>query len=135
MLNEADIMGELGYSPKFTNRTLFKLENNIIRGFENSTKYIITSKPAYIVLNTSLINKNTIITGETYPIQFSLYDEYDHIYIDESKYYSSLTIKMILIEKNNMNIEYDEDIYESDENRYKLVDNVCSFINGKKKLL
>ncbi|OUM59348.1 hypothetical protein PIROE2DRAFT_15147, partial [Piromyces sp. E2] len=117
-LNYADIMGDDVYTPNSVNKTLFDMSLNTIKKF--------TTKPAYIILDPSYKSYvNSIYTGDIYQLKFLMYDEFNQLYMDDTKYYSSLTIKVTLERKN----EYEE-INDAD---YKLAENVCSFSKGKKK--
>ncbi|ORY07419.1 hypothetical protein LY90DRAFT_519117 [Neocallimastix californiae] len=94
--NKAGIMGGGIYSPKYIDKTIFDLSNNII---ENNTinSFIdnYTSKPSYILLNTIFEDDTiNIITGEYISLVFTLYDEFDNIVNDITKFYSSITLKI-----------------------------------------
>jgi len=121
--NKAGIMGGGIYSPKYVDKTIFDLSNNII---ENNTinSFIdnYTSKPSYILLNTIFEDDTiNIITGEYISLVFTLYDEFDNIVNDITKFYSSITLKLTLTNE-----------YEYDQNNlnYIINGNICSFING-----
>ncbi|KAG4092818.1 hypothetical protein H8356DRAFT_950126 [Neocallimastix lanati (nom. inval.)] len=125
--NKAGIMGGGIYSPKYVDKTIFDLSNNII---ENNTinSFIdnYTSKPSYILLNTIFEDDTiNIITGEYISLVFTLYDEFDNIVNDITKFYSSITLKLTLTNE-----------YEYDQNNlnYIINGNICSFINGKCEL-
>jgi len=122
--NKAGIMGGGIYSPKYIDKTIFDLSNNII---ENNTinSFIdnYTSKPSYILLNTIFEDDTiNIITGEYISLVFTLYDEFDNIVNDITKFYSSITLKLTLTNE--------EDEYDQNNLNYIINGNICSFING-----
>ncbi|ORX42811.1 hypothetical protein BCR36DRAFT_305666 [Piromyces finnis] len=118
-LNNAGIMGNIGYSPKNIEKTLFNIKefNSSINDFTS-----LTTKPAYINITIDTTLRSEIYTGDLFPLKFFLYDELGHLYEDKTKYYSSMTIKVLLREK------YDE----NNEMHYKAIENICSFVNGKR---
>ncbi|OUM69480.1 hypothetical protein PIROE2DRAFT_2569 [Piromyces sp. E2] len=129
--NEAGIMGGGVYFHQYINKKIFNLENIQI---ENNTvnSYInnYTSKPSYIKLNTTLnIDNDNIInitTGDRFPLNFTLFDNFDNIIEDITKYYSSITLKVTLDEDNSN---------EDDTILYYLKGNIGSFVKGKSKKL
>ncbi|OUM70113.1 hypothetical protein PIROE2DRAFT_1794, partial [Piromyces sp. E2] len=132
--NDAGIMGGGIFSPQNVKKTIFnmdnfKIENNTVNFYINNH----TSNPTYIALNTELTNENlNIVTGDHFPLEFTLYDEYYNIVEDITRYYSSMTLKLTLEEENpNQN-------YEDNENKnsinYKLIGNIGSFVKGQCKL-
>jgi len=135
--NKAEIMGGGIYSLHsedkniLNNEHFFNMTNNTVESHVNN----IGSKPSYIALNSD-INNYEIHSGEYIQLSFILYDKFGNILEDYSKYYSSLVLKVDLIE------EYKQNIYENDDNDdeynslkenidYKLFGNVGSFNNGK----
>jgi len=122
--NEAGITGGGLYTPSAVDKNLFDpklidIGNNTVNSYNND----YSTKPSYIVLDIILNQKVVdIITGEYLQLKFILYDEYDNIMEDITKYYSSISLKV----KNN-NISNNKDI------KIKLLGNVCSFVNGKRK--
>ena len=94
--------------------------------FEND----YTSKPSYVTINTPIKNNFYNITSGGYiSLSFSLYDEFDNVVIDGSKYYSSILLKAFLIKKNETN-EGSNKEYLSKQKDYILTGNVGSFISG-----
>ncbi len=134
--NKAGIMGGGLFSPKYVNKTSFSfkkitINNNTADSFEDN----YSSKPFYVDLDTPFDNNNIkIMSGDRFPLSFTLYDEFYNIVKDITKYYSSLVLKVLLIIKDND--EYDEyDEYDSDYNYYEsqkvhLTGNIGSFTYG-----
>jgi len=117
--NEAGIFGGGIYSPNVSiNETLFdiaknEIENNTVASFIDN----YSSKPSYIMLNS---NKTiSVYVGEYIPLMFSLYDDFDNIIIDITKYYSFLSLKLVIMENDSIDID----------NSY-ILGNVGSFIKG-----
>jgi len=117
--NEAGISGGGIYSPNVSiNKTLFdmtkiKIENNTVDSFIDN----YSSKPSYIMLNS---NKTiSVNVGEYIPLMFSLYDDFDNIIIDITKYYSFLSLKLVIMETDS-----------SDINNSYILGNIGSFIKG-----
>jgi len=121
--NKAGIMGGGIYSPKYVDKTIFDLSNNIIeKNTINSFIDNYASKPSYILLNTIFEDDTiNIITGEYISLIFTLYDELHHIVNDITKFYSSITLKLTLT---------NEDEYDQNNLNYIIKGNICSFING-----
>ncbi|KAG4085267.1 hypothetical protein H8356DRAFT_1298496 [Neocallimastix lanati (nom. inval.)] len=136
--NEAGIMGGGAYSPKSVDKNLFdiklcKFENNTV----NSDINDYSSKPSFISLNTTLENNSvTIITGGFLPLQFLLHDEFGNIMKDITKYYSSITLKLLLENEDNKHSYGDGDYFQTEKKNveYILYGNLGSFINGKCEL-
>ena len=125
--NKAEIMGGGIYTANSNYQLLFDFKNTIIKNnMINSYYNDYASKPSYLVLNTK-INNNVynITSGDYFPLNFTLYDGFDNPFIDYTKYYSSSSLKVLLVD-----INYDNN-FESDG--IILKENVGSFINGKKK--
>jgi len=127
------------YSPSLVHKNLFNISDcHIFNNTVNSYVNDFTSQPSYIKLDTLNLNINkknsiNITTGDHLPLKFTLYDEFENIIYDISKYYSSLSVKVVLIEKEfymSDNYEYDDTIYEYDKRNYYLLDSICSFTNG-----
>ncbi|ORX45341.1 hypothetical protein BCR36DRAFT_358228, partial [Piromyces finnis] len=120
--NNAGISGGGIYSSGKTIVNLNKLSisNNTAHSYVSD----YASKPSYILLNNTITSKITnIITGDYISLKFLLYDEYDNILEDISKYYSSLNIKSKLVEIN--------DVYDDDpKKKIKLKGNICYFSKG-----
>lgn len=127
--NKAEIMGGGVYSAN-TNYQSFNIKNlsvynNTINSFINN----YSSKPSYLVLNNKL-NSNTIniIPGESFSLNFTLYDAFNNPFIDFTKYYSSITLRVLL----------QDYYYNSDDNNLfsnvNLTGNFGSFRNGKKNV-
>ncbi|ORY46284.1 hypothetical protein LY90DRAFT_14027 [Neocallimastix californiae] len=73
-----------------------KIDNNtVISYFKND----YSSKISYISLDTKLVD-NLIEThsGQPFQLQFSLYDDYDNVITDITKYYSSMILKITIKE-------------------------------------
>jgi len=116
--NEAGISGGGIYSPNSINETLFdmtkiKIENNTVDSFIDN----YSSKPLYIMLNSN--ETISVNVGEYIPLMFSLYDDFDNIIIDITKYYSFLSLKLVMVETDFSDID----------NSY-ILGNVGSFIKG-----
>jgi len=133
--NNAGIMGGGIHSNNWTNTNFIdtynnKIDNNtVISYFKND----YSSKISYISLDTKLVD-NLIEThsGQPFQLQFSLYDDYDNVITDITKYYSSMILKITIKEiqqfdklNNNINNK------KRDDNEYSIYGNICSFINGK----
>ncbi|OUM68061.1 hypothetical protein PIROE2DRAFT_4345, partial [Piromyces sp. E2] len=136
IFNEAGIMGGGVYSPNEINKNLFNFDNSLI---ENNTvsSYInnYTSEPSYILLNTTLNkNKNNIITGDYFPLNFTLFDEFNNLVEDITKYYSSITFKVLMIEKNSIENDIIKDDFSNKLASYKITGNIGSFMKGKCEL-
>jgi len=134
LLNTAGIMGGGLYSHNLNLNTLFQ-KNIFVNNTVNSYINNYTSRPYYITIDTNFTNnKKSIITGEYLPLKFSLYDEYDNIIFDITKYYSSLILKATLNinDNNNDDDDYDEDDDDDDDvsKKYHLIGNIGSFSNG-----
>jgi len=133
--NKAGILGGGIFSPNSVVENLFNLENNIyLNNTVNSIINDYTSKPAYILLEPDFPdNLIQITTGAYLNLVFTLYDEFNSIIKDITKYYSSMMIKTILEEQaekkkiNNINKSNNK----SNNNNYHLIGNTCSFIQGK----
>jgi hypothetical protein len=125
--NKAGIMGAGIYtshfSSKFSNNTQdFIFTNNTI----NSSINDYSSKPSYISLDTKLSkNPINIITGDYFPLSFTMYDEYDNIINDVTKYYSNIMLK-VSIQSKIANINHKNNTLNT-----KISGNISSFINGK----
>jgi len=125
--NKAGIMGGGIYSlypedkDKLFNEENFRTYNNTVESNISN----IESKPSYITLESENYD-NEIISGDYIPLSFILYGKFGNILKDHSKYYSSITLKVILEENKQTN----DDINHEKIN-YKLLGNVCSFNNGK----
>jgi len=116
--NEAGISGGGIYSPNSINETLFdmtkiKIENNTVDSFIDD----YSSKPSYIMLNSN--ETISVNVGEYIPLIFTLYDDFDNIIIDITKYYSFLSLKLVIMETDSIDID----------NSY-ILGNVGSFIKG-----
>ena len=99
--NKAGILGGGIFSPNSVVENLFNLENNIyLNNTVNSIINDYTSKPAYILLEPDFPdNLIQITTGAYLNLVFTLYDEFNSIIKDITKYYSSMMIKTILEEQ------------------------------------
>ncbi|OUM69523.1 hypothetical protein PIROE2DRAFT_2621 [Piromyces sp. E2] len=132
--NKAGIMGGGIYFSEFIDKDMFNMNDfTFVNNTSNSYIDDYTSKPTYILLKTKL-NSNTvnITTGDYFPLLFGLYDEFDKPFIDITKYYSSLTLKVTLEPKYNISVEekesYVNEIKKNSE--YNLLGNIGLFING-----
>jgi len=119
--NKAGIMGGGIFTPNSVNKTMFDLSHWKLNRQEKS-KYNNTddyaTKPSYIKLNNTEFNK-IIYSGDTVPLSFSLYNEYDDQIIDITRYYSSMTLKIEIYRfddfytiKNNNNFVNNSIIYQ-----------------------
>jgi len=125
--NKAGIMGGGMFSPNSVNQTYFNIEKTIIKNnVVDSLDDNYSSKPYYINLDTPLNNNNiiNIMSGDLIPLSFTLYDEFHNIVKDNTNYYSSLMLKVMLIPKNND--EYDD--YKNQQ--IHLTNNIGSFTYG-----
>ncbi|OUM64329.1 hypothetical protein PIROE2DRAFT_8880 [Piromyces sp. E2] len=129
--NVAGVTGGGIFSPNLIEKNMFDvnhwiIQSNTVNSFENN----YSTNPAYIVLETKIKNnKIQIISGNYFPLVFTLYDEYDNIIEDITKYYSSLSLILSLTEND------EEEIIENfDELNYHTVGNICTFINGRCEL-
>jgi len=121
--NKAGIAGGGIYSPKSVNKSLFDLSQcEIYNNTVNSYWDNYTSAPSYIVLNTKIENYIKIYSGDYLPLSFTLYDEYDKIIEDITKY-NSITLKITLQRTEN-------DIEESND-KILLYGNSEIFVNGR----
>jgi len=129
--NKAGIMGGGIFISNSLNSTIsIKDDKEMDYNEDDNNNYIYTSLPYYISLNTKF-EENTIniITGEYLPLSFTLHDMFGNIYVDKSRYYSSITLKVLLIEKNDM---FDSERYDYKDNGLSsnLFGNVGSFEKG-----
>jgi len=131
--NSAGVMGGGIFSPNSINKNMFNLNqwtfvNNTVNAYENN----YSTHPAYINLETKIDNNTIdITTGNYFPLYFTLCDEYNNAVDDKTKYYSSLTIKLSLIEKYDEEEDMiDDDIEDPNELYYYVVGNIGTFING-----
>jgi len=132
--NKAGILGGGIFSPNSISENLFNIEdctflNNTVNSYINN----YTSKPAYILMKPEFSdNLIQIISGAYLNLNFTLYDEFDNLIEDITKYYSSMTLKVVLEEQKNVN----KSNIKNDLNNlnYQLVGNVGSFIQGRCEL-
>ncbi|ORX55891.1 hypothetical protein BCR36DRAFT_280888, partial [Piromyces finnis] len=87
-------------------------ENNLSESHGNN----YATNPYIIKLNSEKSNHFEIIGGESINIEFSLYDKFIQEVIDLSKLYSNI----------NLNVSLNDD-----DNEYKVIGNVCTFLKGK----
>ncbi|ORX57107.1 hypothetical protein BCR36DRAFT_395258 [Piromyces finnis] len=130
--NEAEIMGGGIFCSNFNCLSISKL-NNIILKNNKINSYInnYSSRPSYLGLNTSLNNNIiNITTGDLLSLKFTLYDIFNNTYIDYTKYYSSLTLKVLLIEKNNILDNHGSNEKNKIYSNVSLIGNVGWFIDG-----
>ncbi|OUM65923.1 hypothetical protein PIROE2DRAFT_6994 [Piromyces sp. E2] len=129
--NKAGVMGGGIFSLNLVHENLFNLSNcqisnNTVNSFVND----YTSRPSYITLNDKKINSVNITSGGHLPLEFTLYDEFDNIIFDVTKYYSSLSIKVVLTNEEFFLDDNNEDDDSFFNRNFYLVDNVCSFSQG-----
>ena len=122
--NTADVMGGGIYSAQTTNIIQFNqsewyFANNTINLHSND----YTTKPAYLSLNSPFNQKIKLITGDILLLNFTLFDGYDNIIKDVTKYYSSMTLRITLEKKN-------KDLYDNNIKDYYLQENAKQLING-----
>ncbi|ORX56013.1 hypothetical protein BCR36DRAFT_175699 [Piromyces finnis] len=134
--NKAGINGAGIFVPYSKKANSFNLSSNIIENNTiNSYNNNYSSNPSYITLNNTYENiPIKIISGDYLPLCFILYDEFDIIMMDITKYYSSMSLKVIMEEKNKNFIEAESNNNEvkSDKNgSFTIIGNVCSFTNGQ----
>lgn len=65
-------------------------------------------------------NKITITSGESFPLEFILNDEYSQNVYDMSKYYSNIFLKLV----------QDDDKDDNEELDFKINGNICYFSKG-----
>jgi len=139
--NSSKVMGAGIFAQAWFDKNQFNVNNNIIyNNTINSYHNDYTSKPSYITLDTKLNFPLILNSGDHFPLVFSLYDKYDNIIEDITKYYSSITIKIILQpkyednyydeENNNNNNEYNIYYSTNTKTSYKLYGNIGTFIKG-----
>ncbi|ORX43920.1 hypothetical protein BCR36DRAFT_399767 [Piromyces finnis] len=125
-LNKAGIMGGGMFISNISQNETNSIKN---MAFTNNTvnSYIndYSSKPSYIKLNSTITNKN-ITSGKHLPLTFVLYDEFDNIIEDITKYYSSITLRVVLEEENSTMDDYARNIKLD----YNLIGNIGSFSKG-----
>jgi len=141
--NDAGIFGGGFYFYNFnlnniTFSNLFKdseVENNTVgSNIEN-----FSSRPMYISLNNTIENNViNVEAGDYISLIFTLRDKFYNKIMDISNFYSVITLKLLLIKRDNDQYFYDDDddnYYYDDENnkKYKILGNICNFINGKLK--
>jgi len=129
--NIAGIMGGGIYTPNMKNQTISNIKNFIFNyNTVESQKNDISSKPYYILLDTKITNnKIEMKSGEIISLKFLLLDGYKEIITDVTKYYSLLTLKLLLEDK------YDNDIKSSvnDDDKklnYFMKDYTGTFVDG-----
>jgi len=121
--NTAGVMGGGLYSSQITNITSLKPEEwNFIHNTVNLHLNEYTTKPSYLTLDTPFNKKVVLITGDVLPINFTLYDSYNNVVQDITKYYSSMTLRITLEKINNLN--------DKKEKNYKLLENTRQLLNG-----
>jgi len=121
------------------NKDVLYLKNNFVDTVNND----YSSNPSYITFNTTSQKESdhykfNIYSGDYLPLKFTLYDSYDKILDDITKYYSSITLKVLLIDNtnnnNNMNNDYNSEYSNSNSTSLNLLGNIGSFINGNVQL-
>lgn len=136
--NKAGIMGGGIYSPKMINNTLFDIKNwKIYNNTANTYINNYTTKPYKILMNTTYNDNLKVITGKYLKLAFLLCDEFNNIIEDKNKYYSSISLKLILKEYNE---SFDDDVDDDDDHNNKklnfiLKGNYCTFVNGNNKYI
>ncbi|OUM62833.1 hypothetical protein PIROE2DRAFT_61621 [Piromyces sp. E2] len=118
--NKAGIIGAGLFTPSLVQRNLFNVKNdNIANNTVNSYINNYSTKPSYIMLNTtSKEGTFNITSGDYLPLKYLLYDEYNSVVEDITKYYSEIFLRIEL--------KYDEE-----STRIHLFGNTCSFNNGR----
>ncbi|OUM62264.1 hypothetical protein PIROE2DRAFT_11522 [Piromyces sp. E2] len=111
--NKAGINGGGYYIPFIMNNNLNNIQSfHFLNNSIDSLKNDYSSEPSYITLNTELIdNFVNLNSGDYLPLSFTLYDVFGQIFQDITKYYSSITLILSLIDKNSKL----RDDYNSDE--------------------
>jgi len=133
--NNARIMGGGTFLSKMVKESLSKItnidfSNNTVNSYINN----YTSKPFYITLNSTLDDSSTSITsGQHLQLEFYLYDEYDNIIEDITKYYYSINLRITIEEKDTEIFNNDDD--DDKNSNYYLIGNIGSFVKGKNKLV
>ncbi|OUM60981.1 hypothetical protein PIROE2DRAFT_13142 [Piromyces sp. E2] len=111
------------------NNTLFNIFRNSSIENNNVGPYIdnYSSIPTYVLLN-NIINDNlNVISGDYIPLIFTLQDKFYNNIFDISNYYSVVTLKLLLSKKD----EEKNTINNNKNNNYKVLGNVCNFVNGQ----
>ncbi|ORX54261.1 hypothetical protein BCR36DRAFT_410804 [Piromyces finnis] len=120
------------YYKNIINKESYYLESNYNNDF--------STKPSYITMNTTLQKESdyyiaNIYSGDYLPLKFTLFDGYDNILKDVTKYYSSITLKVILESEDNLNNSNNNSNNSKDLNIKSkdmiLLGNIGSFINGR----
>jgi len=118
------------FSPYQVDKNLFNLNNTLIAN-NTINSYIdnYSSRPSYISLNTTIdVNDNHIITGDYFPLNFTLFDEFNNLIEDITKYYSSMTLKVFMVENSTDNDN--DNNYEEKSTVFKMTGNVGTFLKG-----
>jgi len=125
--------GNLGggmYIAKFYNENVFS-KFVFINNTANSIQNDYTSKPSYILLKSNYTKNEIITSGKYFPLKFELYDAFNNIIFDISKFYYLMTLNVSLEKIDDLN-NINDNNYNSDENsNYYLEGNTGTFIYGK----
>jgi len=124
--NDADVFGSDIYLFNYISNE--KMLFNILNIFENNvTESNIIDNYSSRLSSISLknINKNSLIEakpGDYIPLHFAFKDIFNSDVMDLSNYYSVITLKLLFFNK-----------YNDTETKYKILGNICNFINGNEK--
>ncbi|ORX64425.1 hypothetical protein BCR32DRAFT_273116 [Anaeromyces robustus] len=134
--NKAGALGGGIYIPKLNNnKYLLHPQNEIINNTVNTLDSNVATKPTYITLETKLNNNLiNITTGNIYPLEFKLKDEFGNLIEDISNYYSSLSLTLNLKDINDNKGDSNFNDTNNNDKTFELYGNVCSFIKGQCKL-
>jgi len=130
--NTAGIVGAGLFAPRMVLKTIFNMNNNTFMDNKVAGSYPndYSSYPTYINL-TSNIKTSSIHSGDMFPLNFTLYDDFGNVFEDFNKFYSSITLKVFMIKRNNPEGDDDNDEdyedYEDYEN-YKEYENYENFL-------
>ncbi|OUM65522.1 hypothetical protein PIROE2DRAFT_7453 [Piromyces sp. E2] len=128
--NTAGILGGGIFVPESKNTNMFDISNfdinnNKVESFHND----FTTKPSKIIIDSDIQDEIiNIHIGDQLPLIFTLYDEYDNVVVDITKYYSFILLKLTLeyyYDENHLHHDYNGDLQ-----KINLIGNICSFNNG-----
>ncbi|ORX42861.1 hypothetical protein BCR36DRAFT_150195 [Piromyces finnis] len=123
--NKSKILGGGLFLSNYYNKDvydMFLFKDN----FSNSIRNDYSSKPAYIALSSNYTNSFVeLFSGDYLALEFALYDEFENIIEDITKFYSSMTIRVTLEEKNVISKRSTNIL------NYYLEGNIGSFLNGR----
>jgi len=139
--NKANIAGAGIFAPKMVNQTMLSLKGNTLdKNVVGTNLNMYSSNPSHIKLN-STMTSSSIRSGDLFPLAFTLHDHFDNILEDFSNFYSSITLKLFLLQRKERKEEGEEEEEYGDEDEeevdhfknknFYLKGNIGQFINGK----